>query len=180
MNTSKSRSNKSASRAQFSLLNPCDRGFFSTGHILRDGQIPQCGGLPLSRTHHPLQKPGECTPLGVVLNMRRNNNPCKGADGVYTRTWSIHDRDLEVTADFDRVAYRGSDTFKTGCDKFAVSISNPAIAQMVLKGVDEFNIPDGAATLFHQFRYAVVPLCLQSCRPFRSQARTDLDLPIRA
>ena len=96
----------------------------------------------------------------------------------YTPAPCIHDRDFEVTADFDGVAHSRSDTFEAGLDKFAVSISNPAVAQMVLKGVDEFNIPDGAALLFYQFGYTVVPVCPQSYRPFRSQTCTNLGLPL--
>jgi hypothetical protein len=69
-------------RASSSLVNPRDCSLFLNGHILRDRKIPHCGGLPLGRAHHPLQKTVECVSFGGVCTMRRNNDPGKGTDRV--------------------------------------------------------------------------------------------------
>src|SRR5450755_980305 len=115
-----------------SLVNPRDRSLFFFGHILRDREVPQCGGLPLGRAHHPQQKTRERIPFGLVRNMRRNDNPGKGADWVNACTRSIHDGNLEVMPNIRRMASSGSDAFQTGWDELAITIANSAVAQVIL------------------------------------------------
>jgi hypothetical protein len=61
----------SSRKSYKTLVNLGDSSPFFNRDILREGKIPQCGGLPLARAQHPVQKTGECMPFGVVRTTHR-------------------------------------------------------------------------------------------------------------
>src|ERR1700749_4146856 len=111
--------------------------------------------------------------------MSRDNNPGERADWVSACTRSICDGDLEVTIKLYGVARRCGDAFQAGRDELTVSISNSAVAQVILQSINKLNVPDRATLLSNQSSYSVIPVCFPSYGPFGSQARTEPCLPLR-
>jgi hypothetical protein len=107
---------------------------------------PHLSGLVATLMRRPASGPDptstaktrECFPFAVVYASSRNDNPCKGADQVDACTWDIHDRGFEVWTDFNRTAGSCGDAFEPGWDELAISISNSAVAQVILQGISKF------------------------------------------
>jgi hypothetical protein len=124
------------------LVNPGDSSLLFNHDILGKREISQCRGLSLARIQHPVQKTCECVPRGVVGRMDRNNHPGKGTNWISVRTRSVHDRRFGVVTDFHGVARSRGDAFQISRDELAIPVSNSAVGQVILQGIDEFNIPN--------------------------------------
>src|SRR5260370_12210558 len=147
-------------------------------YLMRQRSISQLLGHRLPLIQHPIQEVQNDLLRAGVFGLRRDQEPSESGDRISILTGCVGDGDTEIGGHALNRRSSSGDSFEAAFYKFSRSIFHAAIGNVVLHGINQLDITDGAFTLPHHTGDTLTALCAQAYRPLGCSTLAGSAVPL--